>query len=330
MQLLDCVSARFPILDVSLNFAIKVELTQQSLFINIQRDTLIEGYLETKTSTTQVLWLRSVTTFMSIEILDVLMPWLIAVGLNSVLLAIAWFVPKKLLTPAGLLHAWALGIMIWGTLGWRGYTVMMFYFLVGSVVTRIGMAEKEAAGIAEKRSGARGPENVWGSALTAMLCALGAYFASTIASAWTPELVILLLLGYVASLSTKLSDTCASEVGKAYGKRTFLITTLQPVARGTEGAVSLEGTLAGIVASAAIASVGWAVGLIGYLSIVICIVAAFIATNLESVIGATLQAKYDWLTNELVNVVNTFLGAIAAIVIAILLQVIAAQLLGIF
>jgi len=45
--------------------------------------------------------------------------------------------------------------------------------LVGSAVTRIGMAEKEAEGIAEKRSGARGPENVWGSALTGALCALG-------------------------------------------------------------------------------------------------------------------------------------------------------------
>lgn len=38
-------------------------------------------------------------------------------------------------------------------------------------------------------------------------------------------------IGYVASLATKLSDTFASEVGKAYGKRTFLITTLKPVPR---------------------------------------------------------------------------------------------------
>jgi len=46
----------------------------------------------------------------------------------------------------------------------------LFYFLVGSAVTRIGMAEKEAEGIAEKLW-ARGPENVWGSALTGALCA---------------------------------------------------------------------------------------------------------------------------------------------------------------
>lgn len=261
-----------------------------------------------------------------IEILDVLMPWVISIALNTVLLAIAWFVPKKLLTPAGLIHAWILGIVIWGTLGWRGYTVVMFYFLVGSAVTRIGMAEKEAAGIAEKRSGARGPENVWGSALIATFCALGAYIVSTLSSAFTPELVILFLLGYVASFSTKLSDTCASEVGKAYGKRTFLITTFQPVERGTEGAVSLEGTLAGVLGSAVIATLAWAVGLIGTLSIALCIVAAFIATNLESVIGATLQSQFEWMTNEVVNIVNTLIGAVVAIGLALLVQTMITQI----
>lgn len=35
---------------------------------------------------------------------------------------------QKLLTPSGLIHAWALGILIWGCLGWQGYTVVMFYF----------------------------------------------------------------------------------------------------------------------------------------------------------------------------------------------------------
>ena len=76
-------------------------------------------------------------------------PWVVAIALNTGLLAIAAVAPKKLLTPAGLVHAWILGVLLWGTLGWPGYLVMMVYFLVGSGVTRIGMAEKEAAGIAE-------------------------------------------------------------------------------------------------------------------------------------------------------------------------------------
>jgi uncharacterized protein (TIGR00297 family) len=236
-------------------------------------------------------------------------PWLIAAGINSLLLAIALLAPKKLLTLAGYLHAWVLGVIVWGCLGWRGYGVVLVYFVVGSAVTKIGFAEKEAAGIAEKRSGVRGPENVWGSALAATLCALGTLWVD---DPWQK----LLILGYVASFSTKLSDTTASEVGKAYGQRTFLITTLKPVPRGTEGAISLEGTLAGIGASLAIAAFAWAIGLIGLGGVAYCAIAAFMATNLESVIGATLQEQWDWLTNEWVNVINTLIGAGVAITMA--------------
>jgi uncharacterized protein (TIGR00297 family) len=240
-------------------------------------------------------------------------PWLLGGLLNLGLGLIAWTIIKKLLTPAGLLHAWILGTIVWATLSWQGYGVVVFYFLVGSAVTKIGIAEKEAAGIAEKRSGARGPENVWGSALVATLCALGTLVISR-------EFHPLLALGYVASFSTKLSDTSASEIGKAYGQHTFLITTLKPVARGTEGAVSLEGTVAGVAGSVAIAIIAYLVGLISLVGIGICTIAAFVATNLESVIGATLQHRFTWLTNELVNVINTLIGAISAIGLGWLLK----------
>ncbi|MGV0023497.1 TIGR00297 family protein [Phormidesmis priestleyi] len=249
---------------------------------------------------------------------SLLTPWLFALALNTVLLAIVWFAPKKLLTLAGVIHAWILGVIVWGILGWQGYAIVGFYFLVGSGITFVGKAQKEAMGIAEKRSGARGPENVWGSALTATLCALGIL---ALELSQQPQFIPVLLLGYVASFATKLSDTCASEIGKAYGQRTFLITTLQPVPRGTEGAVSLEGTLAGVVASIAIALLAWAVGMISPIGVGFCIIAAFVATNLESVIGATLQSKFDWLTNEFVNVLNTLIGAIVAILLGIAIGV---------
>jgi uncharacterized protein (TIGR00297 family) len=242
-------------------------------------------------------------------------PWLVAIVLNSVLMLVSIVIPKKLLTPAGTINAWGLGVVVWGTLGWRGYGVVMFYFLVGSAVTRIGMAQKEAEGIAEKRGGARGPENVWGSAFTATICAIG---VAAIKFGWLdPGWESLLILGYVASFATKLSDTTASEVGKAYGKSTFLITTLKPVPRGTEGAISLEGTLAGIFGGILISLVASSLGMITLQGVIICTVAAFVATNVESVIGATLQSDIDWLSNELVNVINTIVGAVVAISIAL-------------
>lgn len=236
-------------------------------------------------------------------------PWLVAIALNSFLIVIAFLLPKKLLTPTGYLNAWLLGVLVWGSLNWQGYVVVMFYFLVGVGVTKIGKEIKEAAGIAEGRGGLRGPENVWGSALIGTICAIAALFVSDF---WQG----LFLLGYVASFSTKLSDTAASEVGKAYGKSTFLITTFKPVPRGTEGAVSVEGTLAGIIASLAIAVVGYAVGMVDLWGILWCAIAAFVATNLESVIGATIQEKFDLLTNEVVNIINTLIGAMVAIALA--------------
>lgn len=236
-------------------------------------------------------------------------PWAIAIALHTVLLAVAWLSPKKLLTPIGYLNAVVLGIIVWGTLGWRGYLVVMFYFLVGSGFTFVGMAQKEAAGIAEERSGVRGAGNVWGSALTASICAI----ATLLVDSPGQELLV---LGYVASFCTKLADTTASEVGKAYGKTTYLITTLKPVPRGTEGAVSLEGTIAGIAASVVLAVIAWGIGMIAGIDVIWCVLAAFIATTVESLIGATLESRFAWLTNDLVNFINTVIGALSAIAMA--------------
>ena len=217
-------------------------------------------------------------------------------------------VPKTPLTKAGLLHATILGTGLWTFLGVKGWTVCVIYFILGSLVTKIRMKEKERLGIAEKRGGARGPENVWGSAAAAMTCAMMTYVF--------PAQSALFKVGYVASLATKLSDTFGSEIGKAYGKNTYLITTLKMVPKGTEGAVSVEGTVAGVIGSIIMALVGVALGLVTSTSgVVACIIAAFVATTAESFIGAVFQDKYSWLTNELVNLINTIIGAVTAIAI---------------
>ena len=240
-------------------------------------------------------------------------PWAIAFTINTILLAIAFVSPKKLLTPIGNVNGAILGVLVWGTLGWRGYLIVILYFVIGSGLTFVRMEQKEAEGIAEERSGMRGAGNVWSSALTATICAIAALFY--------PSINQLFVLGYVASFCTKLADTTASEVGKAYGKTTYLITTLKPVPRGTEGAVSLEGTIAGVLASVVLAVIAWIIGLISPVGILWCVIAAFIATTIESLIGATLESRFDWLTNDLVNFINTVIGAIAAIVLSSLISI---------
>ena len=45
---------------------------------------------------------------------------------------------------------------------------------------------------------------------------------------------------------------------------------------------------------------------------------ALVATLAESVIGATLQSRWSWLSNELVNGVQTLLAALLALAVVAL------------
>eukprot|EP01039_Chlorochromonas_danica_P009801 gene9801-10839_t len=228
-------------------------------------------------------------------------------GVPAALLSVS---KQQSLTPQGLLHATALGLGLWSFLGLPGWIIGVSYLILGSLVTKVKMQEKERLGIAEKRHGARGPENVWGSAATGMVCA--------ILSAALPQYGELLKLAFVSSFASKLSDTFGSELGKAYGRTTYLITTLKLVPKGTEGAVSLEGTLAGVVGSILIAALGYFTGLLPSLSFVgIVILAAFLASTIESYIGAAYQGRLEWLSNEAVNAIMTAIGAVLSVALAI-------------
>jgi uncharacterized protein (TIGR00297 family) len=231
---------------------------------------------------------------------------LIAAAVNLPLALLLLVSKNKSLTKMGLLHATSLGIGLWSFLGPEGWLIGVLYFVMGSLATKVKMAEKERLGIAEKRGGARGPENVWGSAATAMTCAMMTYFQPHLATKWKA--------GFVTAFATKLSDTFGSELGKAYGKTTYLVTSLKRVPKGTEGAVSLEGTIAGIVASCVIAAAAYRLDLLTSLAQILqVILATFIATTMESYIGAIFQDRISWLNNELVNLIMTVLGAAIAI-----------------
>lgn len=221
----------------------------------------------------------------------------------------------SMLTPSGLLHSCFLGISLFHTLGWKGWTLCVMYLALGQIVTKVRFQEKEKLGIAESRGGRRGPENVWGSALTGLVCAFCSVYKDSSGNGLFGISSNLYRLGYVASIATKLADTFASEIGKAYGKTTFLITTLERVKPGTEGAISLEGTVAAVVGGFLLSCYGYFVGLITTpQAIVISTISAFIACNIESLLGATVQEKkgFKWMTNEVINFINTLVGAAIA------------------
>jgi uncharacterized protein (TIGR00297 family) len=135
--------------------------------------------------------------------------------------------------------------------------------------------------------------------------ALAAVFAATTGD---PRLWLLALAG---AFATAAADTVSSEVGKAFGRRTFLITTLRPVPRGTDGAVSLEGTLAGFAAGLALGGLGAGLGLYGAYGAAAVALAALIATTLESLVGATVERR-GLLDNDAVNFLASLAGALLA------------------
>jgi len=92
-----------------------------------------------------------------------------------------------------------------------------------------------------------------------------------------------------------------------------LITTLRPVPPGSEGAISLEGTAASLVGSALMALLMLALGLLsGASTWLLVTLVGLVATLLESLIGATAQQRWRWLSNELVNGIQTAIAALLA------------------
>jgi uncharacterized protein (TIGR00297 family) len=128
------------------------------------------------------------------------------------------------------------------------------------------------------------------------------------------------LLGYTAAFATALADTASSEIGQAYGRTTVLLTNWKRVPPGTEGAVSLEGTLAGVFASIVLALIAYWIGFLSQpKEVLIVVLAAFIGNTLESIIGNRLE-RFPLITNEVTNFLNTVIGALAEILLYVLIE----------
>lgn len=216
------------------------------------------------------------------------------------------------LSGPGIAAAFTLGVLTWRAFGSAGFFLVATYFVIGTAATKLKIAQKEAQGIAEKRSGRRGPASVIGSSAAGCACALLSLYAGVGGGEVFRRLCE---LGFVASFCTKLSDTVSSEVGKAYGRTTYLITNFQVVPRGTEGAVSVEGTVAGLLAAVVLAGGGYLLGEVDMTGAVVAVVASQIANVGESIIGSVFQEKegFRWLNNDVVNVINISVGSILAV-----------------
>jgi len=108
------------------------------------------------------------------------------------------------------------------------------------------------------------------------------------------------------------SDTIASEIGKAWGRRTWSITTLGRVPPGTSGAMSLEGTAAGLAGAFALAAIAIALDIAPSTALLPIVIGATVGALVESWLGATLEAP-GILNNDMLNFINTSTAALLAV-----------------
>jgi len=224
----------------------------------------------------------------------------IGAAVNAALAAAGWL--ARTVNLSGAIAGWAVGTAIWAFLGWRGYLLLLGFFVLGSAATKLGYRRKAERRLAQEEGGRRGARHALANAGVAVACAVFAV---------TTTYDLLFALAFAAAFATAASDTAGSEIGQLWGRRTYLATTFRPVPPGTGGAVSVEGTLAGIAASLAIGGLGAAVGLFPWLGVAVVAVAAFAGTTLESVLGATVERR-GLLDNEAMNFLNTLAGALVA------------------
>lgn len=168
---------------------------------------------------------------------------------------------------SGAVAGAGLSFLMYVSAGAEVFVVVAVLFCLTALSTRLGQARKDRLGVAERRGGRR-----WRQ----VVANLGVATLAALVSLQVAHSLMLLVL--VAALAEAAADTVGGEVGQAFGGNVYLISNFQPVQTGTNGGISLVGTLAGAV---------------------------------DALAGATLQRR-GWLSNDGVNLVSTAAGAAIA------------------
>jgi uncharacterized protein (TIGR00297 family) len=198
----------------------------------------------------------------------------------------------------------AFGLML--AAGLHGFLPLITVFLLTVITTRWGYERKQRLGVAERRRG-RKASQILANLGTVALCAL--------AVIWFPRYSDVLLLAAMAALAEAAADTTSSEIGQATANNAYMITGLRPAALGTNGAISVEGTLAGCIAASIVAWVSSFAGLVAWQWTPIVAVAGIAGMFLDSILGATWE-NAGKMGNDSVNFVSTVFAADLALVAA--------------
>ncbi|MEM1117849.1 MAG: DUF92 domain-containing protein, partial [Bacteroidota bacterium] len=262
-----------------------------------------------------------------------------AVGMHALGLALA--VPfgvasyrARFLDLGGTLAASVLAWMVVGLGGWAWAVPAVTFFVLSSLLSRIGRRRKaRAEALAEKGSRRDAGQVVANGGVGAVLLA---------ASVFAPEAA--LYWAFVGSFAAAAADTWGTEIGTLAGWPTRRLGAGPRVPPGTSGGVSLPGTLGAALGATVVVlsalpflpEAAWSIGLVG-LMVAVGVAASFV----DSALGATVQARFRtaeglltersteagtalplargvaWVDNDRVNLACTLVGGALAFLVAV-------------
>ncbi|MEA4957017.1 hypothetical protein SDC9_07563 [bioreactor metagenome] len=205
---------------------------------------------------------------------------------------------RKALDLWGTLAMIIMGIIIIFSAGINWLLLILIFLILSLIATRQSKYYKQNLGIYE---GKRTAKNVISNGVVAfIMAAFGGYYLPLVG-------------GFIGAIATATADTLASEIGILQKPR--LITTMRKVAPGTDGAVSVLGTVVGIIGAAIIGFSAFLLGIISdpILSLKIAVISGTIGCFMDSILGAVFERR-NFINNEHVNLLATITGAIVGII----------------
>jgi uncharacterized protein (TIGR00297 family) len=213
-------------------------------------------------------------------------------------------------TDGGALMGVLVAFVLMLAAGLGGFVPLLTVFVITVLATRLGYGRKQQLGVAERGPGRRASQ---------VIANLGATTLCALPVIWFPRLTGILLVGAMAALAEAAADTASSEIGQATARAAYMITDFRPASIGTNGAVSVAGTLAGCVAACLVAWVGAAFGVVSWNWTPLIALAGIGGMFFDSVLGATWENRGK-MGNDAVNFVSTVFAADLALTVAMVMQ----------
>jgi uncharacterized protein (TIGR00297 family) len=180
------------------------------------------------------------------------------------------------------------------------FAALLTVFALTWAATRFGLSRKQRLGTAERGEG-RTAAQVLANIGVAATCSV--FYAALDAP--------VLLLAMVAALAEAAADTVSSECGQALSGNARLITTFERVPAGTDGGITLAGTLSGAVAAMLVSTVAVVAGILPSRWLSIATLAGVLGMLIDSLLGALCERR-GWLGNDAVNFTGTAFAAVIA------------------